>query len=412
MKNAEKKNPSLLSEKARNVKIGGGGIRAFTLVELLVVIAIIGILIALLLPAVQAAREAARRMQCSNNLKQIGLAVHNFHSTQNRFPHASQEPIFAALRFARGGGLACLLPYIEQQATYDAIAAFKPATGVLNVQAIVPVQIKIGTFLCPSDDGSNMWKREDSPAHMYSNYRASVADLATTTAVTTGTVAATDYSLPRAWCQVGPLLPIAAGGYSPVIGGTNIGLESVTDGTSNTVLFSEGVVTERDTAPNGGNLKSRLASDITGAGKYTGTPITCLNTAQDSRLLKPTVLVAISGLPGNYGHQLGVRLFDHYTINYSFNTLLPPNSPSCTEEPGTQSAHHTWVSASSNHTGGVNVALIDASVRFVSDTINTKNLDKASDSIHNPHNATDGNFSYGVWAELGSINGGESAFFP
>ncbi|MDR2705857.1 MAG: DUF1559 domain-containing protein, partial [Planctomycetaceae bacterium] len=386
----------------------------FTLVELLVVIAIIGVLIALLLPAVQAAREAARRMQCSNNLKQIALGVHNFHSTQNRFPQASQEPIFAALNFSRGGGLAVILPYIEQQPIYDAIVARKPASGVLLAQVIPQVQIKIQTFLCPSDSGSNMWKQTDSPAHMYSNYRVSLADLATSTVVSASSAATTDYSLPRSWCQVGSQLPqVVSGvvGYASVIGGASVGLESVTDGTSNTVLFSEGVVTDRDSTAKGGNLKSRLAVNISGAGRYTGTPITCLNTAQDATTLKPTVDAAIYGLP-NYGHLLGVRLFDHYTLNYSFNTLLPPNSPSCSEESATTWANYTWISASSNHTGGVNVSLIDASVRFVSNTINTKNLDKASDSIRYPYNATDGNFSYGVWAELGSINGGESASFP
>src|SRR5262245_42441532 len=90
------------------------GLRGFTLVELLVVIAIIGILIALLLPAVQTAREAARRGQCTNNLKQIGLSLHNYHDSRNSFPATSG--------FARGWGLIpVMLPYIEQQALYNQI---------------------------------------------------------------------------------------------------------------------------------------------------------------------------------------------------------------------------------------------------------------------------------------------------
>ena len=108
---------------------GGGGKlgnnteekRGFTLVELLVVIAIIGMLIALLLPAVQAAREAARRMQCTNNLKQIGLAVHNFHDTRNALPPCS-------LGFIRVSTLALLMPFIEQQANYDRLS--RPSIGV------------------------------------------------------------------------------------------------------------------------------------------------------------------------------------------------------------------------------------------------------------------------------------------
>lgn len=102
---------------------GGGGYRpAFTLVELLVVIAIIGILIALLLPAVQAAREAARRMQCSNHLKQIGLAVHNFHSTLDGVPPAGVG-CTNAIDTSRPGFFVLLWPYLEQQALYDAVSS-------------------------------------------------------------------------------------------------------------------------------------------------------------------------------------------------------------------------------------------------------------------------------------------------
>src|SRR5512139_1124671 len=100
--------------------------RGFTLIELLVVIAIIGLLIALLLPAVQAAREAARRAQCVNNLKQLGLALHNFESTYKRFPSACYDPIFLDpvtknWRNERGrwSYLVLLLPYVEQKALYD-----------------------------------------------------------------------------------------------------------------------------------------------------------------------------------------------------------------------------------------------------------------------------------------------------
>ena len=103
--------------KAKNVKLRGGKFLGFTLVELLVVIAIIGILIALLLPAVQAAREAARRMQCTNNLKQMGLAVHNFHDSRNGLPPAG---VCGANHCFSGFGL--LFPYTEQTAIAEIIS--------------------------------------------------------------------------------------------------------------------------------------------------------------------------------------------------------------------------------------------------------------------------------------------------
>ncbi len=111
------------------LKQGGGGRCAFTLVELLVVIAIIGVLIALLLPAVQAAREAARRLQCSNHLKQVGLAVHNFHDTQRGLPPSHIGP------YSRVTFWFLILPYIEQQAIYDSIAGLNANKGLgINVE--------------------------------------------------------------------------------------------------------------------------------------------------------------------------------------------------------------------------------------------------------------------------------------
>src|SRR6476646_2441033 len=132
----------------------------FTLVELLVVIAIIGVLVALLLPAVQAAREAARRMQCTNNLKQLGIALHNFHDSRQSFPAALDELITSPVTGSGAGTAAWtahILPYIEQQAVYQ-VYRFDRDWADTSTNAIPntgPICAKIKVFLCPSAPGQN-----------------------------------------------------------------------------------------------------------------------------------------------------------------------------------------------------------------------------------------------------------------
>ncbi len=117
----------------------------FTLVELLVVIAIIGILIALLLPAVQAAREAARRMQCTNNLKQIGLAMHTYHDSLRSFPLGSSRASDGFTWYS------FILPYMEQRPLYDVL---KPdARAIPAATAGTPIMTQLGMYRCPSDSG-------------------------------------------------------------------------------------------------------------------------------------------------------------------------------------------------------------------------------------------------------------------
>lgn len=118
----------------------------FTLVELLVVITIIGILVALLLPAVQAAREAARRMQCTNNLKQIGLALHNYHAAKDTLPFATTCPETPNATWA-----AFVLPYLEQQAVFDLFDFTRPVFHSANQRAITTI---VSAYICPTDPRS------------------------------------------------------------------------------------------------------------------------------------------------------------------------------------------------------------------------------------------------------------------
>src|SRR5688572_14028849 len=143
---------------------------AFTLVELLVVIAIIGVLVALLLPAVQAAREAARRMQCTNNLKQLGLAVHNYHDTYKVFP--PQMMNIDTNNDRRWGWGAVTLPYIEQGALHEQL---KPdggkqiPTASTLINGSLLLQTRVATHLCPSDSSTNVRLNQFHPSVAASN---------------------------------------------------------------------------------------------------------------------------------------------------------------------------------------------------------------------------------------------------
>ncbi|MEX1041640.1 MAG: DUF1559 domain-containing protein [Pirellulaceae bacterium] len=139
-------------QKRQLFRVGG-----FTLVELLVVIAIIGVLVALLLPAVQQAREAARRMQCQNNLKQLGLGLHNYHDTYQAFP--AGRYVDANVNTYLGWGT-MILPFLEQSALFDSIQANGGMTATASWDTIANVQLDARTvlnmFVCPSDIGGGL----------------------------------------------------------------------------------------------------------------------------------------------------------------------------------------------------------------------------------------------------------------
>ncbi len=206
---------------------------AFTLVELLVVIAIIGILIALLLPAVQAAREAARRMQCSNNLKQIGLALHNYHGTNNVFPYGARPgPMISASRnFIRTGvnWKTSILPLLEQNTVFDKLDFEQGmfATDWYNNECLKGIVVP--AYKCPSspfdplldsDYGSS--DTDDAQKHDYVGIAGVYPDPG-------GRGAGTCFQATYGWICNNGLLPV----------NENESIRDATDGTSNTVLASE-----------------------------------------------------------------------------------------------------------------------------------------------------------------------------
>ncbi len=353
----------------------------FTLVELLVVIAIIGILIALLLPAVQAAREAARRSQCVNNLKQLGLGLHNHHDTYNAFPpHCTNW---------RWNSYHRLLPYIEQRPLYDRAMGWNGADnlshsgctsgsptpwencGTPAAGTNSPWQVVITNLRCPSDGNP---QTIGNVAHQgCANYGFSRGDCfgwsEENGAVNRGMFGAMALGDP-------------AGKYKRLPMGFTF--SDIRDGTSNTVAMSEKVV-GRDRA---NMILGGTAVNIGPNGWNTLVPQNCMNTRGVSGMLNVTDVRDWSGM----------RWADGGIVYTGFMTVLPPNSPSCLAGGG--DADRGAVTAQSFHPGGVNVLFGDGSVRFIQETIFAGNLSATA--------VTSGPSPYGVWGALGTRAGGEA----
>jgi len=375
----------------RNVKIGGGKFSGFTLVELLVVIAIIGILIALLLPAVQAAREAARRMTCTNNMKQITLAVHNFHDTCNRIPCQGNQPGYSGGRWSH---LTTLLPFIERTALYEPIAAANFTDPWNNANAQAAAQTPIDNFVCPSDSGG----KGHAPALNPSDVGSSGGIEQAWNTMCTYSINRGDFFFGWQWYESRGM----PGHRNQVVG-----FSGVTDGLSNTVFGSEvSTATSRATG-SGLPVRGHIALGIEPDMRYSDSPKLCLDAAMGNRIIGPGA-----------GYYLSNRWWDAITGYTGFFTCLPPNSPSCVN----RLAYTEWgggeeplVSASSFHTGGVNVSYVDGSVRFISDTIDTGRLDTmpARDPNNgNRYHLYTGPSLYGVWGSIGTRSGGESVSVP
>jgi prepilin-type N-terminal cleavage/methylation domain-containing protein/prepilin-type processing-associated H-X9-DG protein len=339
--------------------------RGFTLIELLVVIAIIGVLVALLLPAVQAAREAARRSQCTNNLKQMGLAAHNYHSAHNQFPGAITAGRMNGANWQAGGNWGCwsphamLLPFLEQTPIYNSCNfsyinqgnATDYANHFINSTAL---RTKVGVFVCPSNPTLPPGLRNWGGPRPGNNYFGSVGS-------------SFHYS--------GTLVNGPPNGL--VAYQMPVGERDALDGTSNTVLFGEwqsgdqmmakltmvsDVIVVGAVYPGGANADDAMNNAPQIGPWLAGYFLTCRNaagtTSEGTGSGNNRSWVGEQWATGMPGRTLG-------------NLLLPPNAKQYNCQSGTGGDFDApgIYKMSSFHPGGAHATFADGSVKFIKDSI-------------------------------------------
>jgi len=360
--------------------------RGFTLIELLVVIAIIAVLIALLLPAVQAAREAARRSQCTNNLKQIGLAMHNYHQAVGVFPPGKAESasqigyVGNYAGWTEWSALAMMLPYMEQGPTYNAIN-FNYCGGYnYGEYANGTAWTRILTvFLCPSDNlaGQGGAPPPGTGAPNTNSYRGCIGTTTSVYAWNTG----------YAGCPPDPLnitgqataaggnpgcLPFSTGVFTYWL---PYGIRDCTDGTSNTIAYSESLVGDTGNATTAHRNNSVTNTGASGAAQVADASAVSFQNIIVPALQVCTQKYAVATPGATFSSANGNRWGWGATSMTLFNTVVTPNSKQYPWNSCRFSCNNcgpddsSFSNAMSNHPGGVNAMFADGSVRFIKDSI-------------------------------------------